>query len=167
MEDEEFDQSKPAPALMSSGIDETLLEWAENIGLMHSRRNEGAVFTRIAEDVFVISIRGAQPLHHDRHLNGMEDANGFSQDTWNVVASSEPTSQKLLCEVGQDVFTTIDLKCGRGFYFNTFNRHAVSRQRPDDVVVLVQVDGYGPQEGPAALKRISEILRDRPEPVRV
>lgn len=149
MDEDEYDSTRPAPIeapglLALEGED---CDWVEAIGLnsLQYRANEGAIFTRIDENVFIIAVRGAQPLHHDRHLDDMEDAKGFSQDTWNFVASPSE-GQFLLLEIDEQVYETFALDGPTMIYFNTYNRHALSRKSANDNVVLLQADGFGPDQ---------------------
>ena len=165
-DDDQHDPTRPEPigSALDGRIDEDDLEWASHVGLSSMRRiNEGAEFVRLAEDVFVITVRGAQPVHHDRHVslipNG--EARGFSEHTWNVVA--EPSDgQQLLCEFVQDGYAGFALDRDALVYMNTTNRHALSRRSPHDVVVIVQVDGYGPDDEEAAVARLAAVLAARP-----
>jgi hypothetical protein len=166
---DEFDADRPTAFDdgLPEGIDAEDLEWASYHGLSRMMRSrEGATFLRLSSDVFIISVLGAQPLHHDRHIAMEDDLQGFSEHTWNIVA--EPSSgQMLLCEVGDGMFEHFPLTTSACIYMNTSNRHALSRRDPNDVVVIVQVDGYGPDDRDAAVARIREVLAARPAPTRV
>lgn len=143
------------------------LRWAAGIGLGSMRKHfEGADFRRLADDVFVISVNGGQYLHEDRHLADMSDAGGFSEHTWNLVVY-ESDEQLLLCEVGDGVFEHFEMRFEAFVYMNTVNRHMVSRKSPAARLVIVQVDGYGPEDRDAAIERIRIVLASRPEPRRV
>jgi hypothetical protein len=162
LEDDEHDSTRPFPVEVEVEIDPEDADWAAHLGLSYMPRSrEGADFVRLAPDIFIIPVRGGQILHHDRHLASMEDTAGFSEHTWNLVVEGSE-DQLLLVEVDHNLFEHLDLTHGRFIYFNTMNRHLVSRKSPNDTVVLVQVDGFGPDEGKAALERITTVLAGRP-----
>jgi len=98
-----------------------------------------------------------------------DQAAGFSEHTWNlVVLGGEGTEAgSLMLEVGDQTFRTHPLTPGAFIYFDTVNRHAVAPRDPGDLVVIVQVDGYGPDEGAAAQARLREVMAARPDPIRV
>lgn len=163
-EDDEFDASQPASFMSEAGalVDGDDLEWAAWTGLRHLiRTREGATFLRLAEDVFVIGVMGGQPLHHDRDVTGGDDPL-LSPHTWNVVAEGSG-AQMLLCEVLERTYEHFPLERGSWIYLNTSNMHAVSRTASDAETVLVQVVGYGPGDGPAAMRRVAEVLAARPD----
>lgn len=165
--DERFDPKRPLPVQHEREIDPDDAEWAAHVVLTHLiTSREGATFIRFSEDVFGIGVYGGQILHHDRHLADMANAAGFSEHTWNLAVEGGE-SQQLLLEVGEDLFTSLPLAPGSFTYMNTANRHAVTRTSPNDTVVLVQVDGFGPDEDDLAFDRIAQVLASRPDPVRV
>lgn len=168
IDEDQFDPTRPVAydEGLAEPIDGEDLEWAAWTGLRSMRRfNEGAVFLRLAEDVYLITVMGAQPMHHDRHVVD-EPFAGFSEHTWNIIA--EPSDdQLLLCEVAECVYEHFPLTRDAFIYMNTSNRHAVTRRSPDSTVVLVQVDGYGPDEPERALARLREVLAARPAPSEV
>jgi len=132
-----------------------MIEWAEQVGLMNIiRSREGANFVRKG-DAWIIPVTGGQPLHHDRHIADVQDESTgkpLSHDTWNLVVSGEG-SQMLLCETAQDMFVHFPLHRGAMIYLNTANRHLVSRTNKD-VCVLLQVQGYGPNQQIEALEEM-------------
>lgn len=166
---DEFDASRPVAFDdgLPEGLDAEDLEWASYQGLTRMiQTREGATFLRLSEDVFIISVMGGQPLHHDRHIAMEEDLNGFSEHTWNIVA--EPSDgQFLLCEVADGMFEHFALTMNACVYMNTTSRHALSRRDPNDQVVIVQVDGYGPDQRDEAVARLRQVLAARPTPTRV
>jgi hypothetical protein len=167
LESEDFDTSRPRPVAHTVEVDGPNADWATFHGYQHiPYSREGAEFLRLAQDVFVIPVRGAQPLHHDRHLADMADQAGFSEHTWNLVVEGCP-DQMLVLEVEQDVFEHFPLQAGELIYFNTVNRHMVTRKDPMNVSIIVQVDGFGPNDGLAALARINEVLASRPRAFQV
>lgn len=171
LEDDQWDASRPLPVEYSADVSDGDCRWAAGIGWRHARSNEGATFVRIAEDVFVIPVRGAQPLHHDRHLATIPDeqAAGFSEHTWNLVVSGNEATDAavLMLEVGDQTFRSYPLVPGTLVYMCTVNRHAVAPRDPGDLTVILQVDGYGPGEGDLALERLRQVLAARPDPVRI
>lgn len=157
MDPDSFDPSRPSPVCLdgTSILNDEEMNWASYVAYnRHNKLYEGAQFFRIDPTVFIISVRGGQPLHDDRHLDDMPDTNGYSHDTWNLVI--EPSdAQQLLLEVADGMFEHFPLDGQQFIYMNTFNRHAVTRKSPEDFVVLVQVDGFGPdqvEEAIAALR---------------
>lgn len=125
----------------------------------HQRANEGASFLKVAPDVELIVVRGAQPLHHDRHMSGVLVNGRRAEHTWNYVLESDE-DQLLLVETAQDCFTHITLEQGVFAYFNTLNRHLVSRSNPMAQIVIAQVIGYSPNESEMAAERLREVLAD-------
>ena len=165
LDDDQFDEAQPKSSVWNvpSGIigsDDQ--EWASYIGLLHlNTRREGASFIRLSDNVFIIGCYGAQYLHHDRHLREMDDKAGFSHHTWNLVV--EPSdSQLLLTEDGDGIFTHHRLdRTDQMIYMNTFNRHMVSRTDPGGTVILVQVDGIGPEHPEQAFAAIAAACANR------
>src|SRR3546814_12872363 len=104
---------------------------------------EGASFARLAKDVFLIPVFGGQFLHHDRHLSTIskDEAGGFSEHTWNLVAEGSD-DQMLVLEVSEKMFEHFTLERGAFIYMNTMNLHMISRKSPNNVVVIVQVEGF-------------------------
>lgn len=171
LEDDQWDPTRPPPREEWASVDDDDCRWSASVGWHFARSNEGATFVRLSEDVFVIPVRGAQPLHHDRHLAEIPDeqAAGFSEHTWNlVVLGGEGTdASSLMLEVGDQTFRSYPLTPGAFIYFDTVNRHAVAPRDPGDLMVIVQVDGYGPDEGELAQARLRQVMAARPDPVRV
>lgn len=171
LDDDQWDASRPAPVEDWASTEGDDCEWAASIGWRFARTNEGATFVRIAPDVFIIPVRGAQPLHHDRHLAEIPDEQsaGFSEHTWNlVVLAPEGTdAASLMLEVGDQTFRSYPLVPGAFVYMNTVNRHAVAPRDPGDLTVIVQVDGYGPDQAREAEARLREVLSIRPEAKRI
>ena len=169
LENDEFDPSRPTAfeACLEGEIDSDATSWATNAAWRFARTDiEGAAFARIAEDVFLIPVRGAQPLHHDRHLGSVAEDVGVSEHTWNLVVSGTE-SQMLISEVGHDVFEHFPMSPGVLVYMNTVLRHMVTRRDPTDLCTIVQVCGYGPDERDGAVARIAEVLAARPSAVRL
>jgi hypothetical protein len=161
---------RPAPvedALRDGEVDPDDVEWAAMLGLRRmATSREGATFVRISQDVFVIAVSGGQYLHDDRHLADMsgEMAEGLNEHSWYIVA--EPSEgQMLLVEVAEGIYEHLPFEASGLLYMNTVNRHLVSRRGATDVVVLVQVSGYGPDERDAAVARLAEVLAARPDVV--
>lgn len=161
---------RPAPVedtLRDGEIDPDDIEWAAMLGLRRmTTSREGATFVRISQDVFVIAVFGGQYLHDDRHLADMsgETAEGLNEHSWYIVA--EPSQgQMLLVEVANGIYEHLPFETSGLLYMNTVNRHLVSRRSASDVVVLVQVSGYGPDERDAAVARLAEVLAARPDVV--
>lgn len=159
VDDDEFDTAQPKSkvcGLPSSPICSEDRDWASYIGLLHlNTRREGATFVKIADNVFIIGCYGAQYLHHDRHLQDMDDQKGFSHHTWNLVV--EPSDhQMLLTEDDDGIFTHHRLnREDQLIYMNTFNRHMISRTDPFSTVVIVQVDGIPPDRPEDALAALA------------
>ncbi|AXK44095.1 hypothetical protein [Erythrobacter aureus] len=167
LEDDEFDPSRPAPVeLLVRNIDPEDKEWATHHGLSKMRRaNEGASFLAVTPDVQIISVRGAQPLHHDRHI-AWADLPYSSEHTWNLVV--EPSDgQMLVLETSKENFEHFRLVEDAFIYFNTSNGHMVTRKQEGDQVVIAQVQGFGPHEAEAALTRLKAVLSARPTPTPV
>lgn len=171
LEYDQWDQTRPAPVEDWSDVDTDDHRWAAQIGVRNAREIQGATFLRLAEDVFVIPVRGAQPLHHDRHLADIpnESAGGFNEHTWNMVVHAREgvDAPSLMLEVDQEEFQHFPLTPGAFIYMNTVNRHAVAPRNKIDLAIIVQVDGYGPEERDEAEKRIMEVLSLRPAYSRV
>lgn len=161
---------RPAPvqdALRDGEIEPDDVEWAAMLGLRRmTTSREGATFVRISQDVFVIAVSGGQYLHDDRHLADLpvETAEGLNEHSWYLVA--EPSEgQMLIVEVANGIYEHLPFHPSGLLYMNTVNRHLVSRRSASDVVVLVQVSGYGPDERDAAVARLAEVLAARPDVV--
>lgn len=171
LEYDEWDPSRPEPVESWADVSDDDCRWASSIGWRYARHNEGAVFVRLSQDVFVIPVRGAQPLHHDRHLADIPDdqAAGFSEHTWNlVVMAPEGTdAASFMLEVGEQTYRNYPLTPGALIYANILNRHAVAPRDPGDLTVIIQVDGFGPEDGDKAEARLREVMALRPEPVRI
>ncbi len=167
LEDGEFDSSRPAPVeMLAHGVDPDAKDWATHHGLAKMRyASEGATFLSVTPDVEIISVRGAQPLHHDRHI-AWADLPYVSEHTWNLVV--EPSEgQMLVLETAHETFEHFRLAEDAFIYFNTSNRHMLTRKDERDQVVIVQVQGFGPDEAAAALDRIKAVLAARPSPTAV
>lgn len=168
-EDYVYDE-RPHPledCVVDGEIDRSDVHWASSLGLSRAiRTREGATFTRIAEDVYVISVAGGQYLHDDRHLADMsgDDAIGLNEHSWYLVALPSP-DQMLLVEVANGIYEHLPFQQDGLLYMNTVNRHLVSRRDASDMVVLVQVSGYGPEERDLAVERLREVLASRPDPI--
>lgn len=164
MDEDDFDSSRPTPVEVPGllVLEDDDLDWVENIGLrsLSDRWTEGAVFTRIDAQVFIIAVRGSQILHEDRHLDDMDDPKGFSHHTWNFVASPSD-GQFLLLEVADRVFETYALNGPSMIYMNTYNRHALTRKSANDNVVLLQADGFGPDQMDDAMAAMREAVAKR------
>lgn len=168
MDDDQFDHARPLPRMLriADALGDDDLEWCEHHATRAMRHVEGATFLRLASDVFLITVRGAQPLHHDRHLESIEDAAGFSEHTWNLVVVGS-SDQQLALEVDQDVFEPFALTQGSLIYMNTANRHMVMRGDPEATTALLQVDGIGPDDADAAIARLREVVKSRPGITRI
>ena len=147
--------------------DEEIMDWVEYKGLTGERRyNEGAIFLALGNnDAHIIAVHGAQVIHHDRHIDDLnvEGSNQHSNKTWNLVVSGDG-EQMLLSEVAQDQFIHFPLKRGKMIYLETVNRHLVSRESPDDVCVMLQVQGFGPDQQDEAYERMIEVYnQERPQ----
>lgn len=157
-EHDEYDEAAPASCTAQIGseiLSDDDREWAEWLCMGHLNMNrEGASFLRIADNVFIIGVYGGQLIHHDRHLEYLQTTKGFSDHTWNVVALPSP-GQMLLTEDRDRIFRHHRLDdLGAMIYMNTRHHHLVSREQGDEISILVQVDGYGPEEHEQALAAI-------------
>lgn len=171
LNDEYVHDDRPAPiqdCVVDGEIDVDDVAWAAALGWRHMiTSREGATFVRLSQDVFVIAVRGGQFLHDDRHLMDItgKAAEGANEHSWYLVA--QPSDQQmLLAEVAPDVYEHLPFEVDGLLYMNTVNRHLVSRRSPRDVVVLVQVSGYGPEERDEAVARLRDVLAARPDVVR-
>lgn len=168
--DEYVYDERPGPvqdSINEGEIDPDDIAWATMLGLKYARRtNEGATFTRIAPDVFVISVTGGQYLHDDRHLADIpdEEAVGLNEHSWYLVARPSE-DQMLLVEVANGIYEHLPFEEDGLLYMNTVNRHMVSRRDPADRVVLVQVCGYRPEQRDDAVERIRDVLAARPDAI--
>lgn len=158
------DRGLPVGDALRGEIDEEDLELQVHQGfarLMTTR--EGATFARLAHDVFLIPVIGGQCLHHDRHLASMpeHEKEGFSEHTWNLVAEGSD-DQMLILEVADKMFEHFTLDRGAFIYMNTMNLHMISRKSPKDVTVIVQVAGFNSAQRDEAMKRLAEVLLERP-----
>ena len=128
-----------------------MMEWAAQRGrkeLITTR--EGACFTSCHwKDLWLISLYGGQPIHHDRHMS--ENGTPENQHTW-ILVCSRNQGQMLITEIAPDIFTHIPLEKGTLIYLNTTNRHLVSRLQGNEVSVMLQVQGFDDQEGMEALE---------------
>src|SRR3546814_18193994 len=79
----------------------------------------------------------------DLHLSTIskDEAGGFSEHTWNLVAEGSD-DQMLVLEVSEKMFEHFTLERGAFIYMNTMNLHMISRKSPNNVVVIVQVEGF-------------------------
>lgn len=166
-EDYAYDE-RPAPiedCIRTGEVDEADMEWASAKGLMHAiATREGATFLRISEDVFIIAVIGGQYLHDDRHLADIpaDKAVGLNEHSWYLVV--EPSDdQMLLVEVKEGIYEHMPFRENGLLYMDTVNRHLVSRRSPRDMVVLVQVSGYGQDQRGEAVERIRQVLAARPD----
>lgn len=160
MEDDDYYEYRAAPDSEIAGnvFDEEqypdlekAMNWAEAIGskAMITTR-EGATFL-FKGKLSIIALYGGQPIHHDRHMMQYgEDKN----HTWNIICSGGE-NQILLTEVKQDIFNHITMRKGSIIYLNTINRHLVSRKEGHENCVMLQIDGYGPDEKELALAEIA------------
>lgn len=159
---------RPGPvqdSIMEGEIDAADMDWAAMMGSTRGRRAvEGATFIRIAPDVFVIGVEGGQFLHDDRHLVDIPDeqAVGLNEHSWYLVVRPS-ADQMLLVEVKEGVYEHMPFEDQGLLYMNTVNRHLVSRRDPSDLVVLVQVSGYGPDQRDEAVERLRDVLAARPD----
>ena len=130
-----------------------MLEWAENEGMRRLiNTREGATFVQYGK-IWLIALYGGQPIHHDRHMSDLEDG---SQDTWNIVARGNP-DQMLVTEVAQDIFNHIPLEKRSAIYLNTTNRHLVTRTHGNEVSILLQIHGYGPEQRAEAMHEMYRV----------
>ena len=158
--DEEYAYEPCSDSYASHNAGEELadmMEWAENEGLRRLiTTREGANFVQYGE-LWLIALYGGQPIHHDRHISEMENG---SHDTWNVVCSGEG-DQLLVTEVAQDMFNHMPLTSGSGIYLNTTNRHLVSRNEGAEICVMLQIQGYGPDDREEALNAMVKEWRQQ------
>jgi hypothetical protein len=168
--DEYVYDERPDPvqdSIIEGEVDPADIAWAEMVGTRNAHRtNEGAVFTRIAPDVFIISVTGGQYLHDDRHLADIpvDQAVGLNEHSWYLVARPSE-DQMLLVEVANGIYEHLPFEEDGLLYMNTVNRHMVSRRDPADRVVLVQVCGYRPEQRDDAVERIRDVLAARPDAI--
>jgi hypothetical protein len=167
-EDYGYDE-RPAPVetrIDDGEVDAADIEWAAAKALCAAREREGANFIRLAPDVYVISVRGGQYLHDDRHLADIPEASaaGLNEHSWYLVVEPSET-QMLLVEVADGIYEHLPFERDGLLYMNTVNRHMVSRRSPHDHVVLVQVCGYEPHQRDEAVARIRDVLAARPHPI--
>ena len=167
--DEEYDaflpdRGLPIADVLRGEIDDEDLDLQAHQALMRMiTTREGATFLRLAHDVFVIPVLGGQYLHHDRHLANLpaDEKGGFSEHTWNLVVEGSG-DQMLLLEVETKMYEHFALERGAFIYMNTMNHHMISRKSANDVVVIVQVEGFDNTQRNQAIERLAEVLRERP-----
>lgn len=166
--DGDFDSSRPAPLSRNHQIlSYEDVDWAFHLackGMITSR--EGATFIRLAPDVFLIAVYGGQFLHDDRHLAYLNGEHGASEHTWNYVVDGDGT-QFLICEVARDIFEHFPMVAGEMIYFNTVNRHAVTRKTATDICVIAQICGFNADEQDQAIARLKAVIAARPTPMPV
>lgn len=141
------EESRLDRVLSPEGDVADMIDWASDAGyraMIPTR--EGANFVD-HDGLWLIALEGGQPIHHDRHMTELEAG---SNHTWNLVCGGDGT-QILATEVARDIFNGIPLVEGSLIYLNTTNRHLVTRNDRTDRSVLLQVQGFGPEEGQAAL----------------
>lgn len=149
--DEEYAYEPSADSFASHNATDDLsemMEWAEIEG--HRRlitTREGAHFIQYGE-LWIIALYGGQPIHHDRHISEMEEG---SHDTWNIVCSGEG-DQILVTEIAQDMFNHMPMTSGSVIYLNTTNRHLVSRSNGTEISIMLQIQGYGPDQREQAIE---------------
>lgn len=159
MEDDDYYEYRAAPDSEIAGnvFDEKqypelerAMEWARIKGTkaMITTR-EGATFL-LRGKLSIIALYGGQPIHNDRH---MMQYVGEKNHTWNIICSGGE-NQILLTEVKQDIFSHITMRRGSIIYLNTTNRHLVSRKEGHESCVMLQIDGFGPDEKELALAEI-------------
>lgn len=157
-------RGQPVGDHLNGEIDDEDLDLQAHAGLMRMiTTREGATFARLASDVFLIPVYGGQYLHHDRHLASLppEEKGGFSEHTWNLVVEASG-DQLLLLEVDTKMFEHFSLERGAFIYMNTMNHHMISRKSANDVVVIVQVEGFDNTQRDEAMARLAEVLREKP-----
>ena len=168
--DEYAYDDRPSPvedSIIEGEIDADDMQWAAMMGHGRGQRPvEGATFTRIAPDVFVSSMQGGQFLHEDRHLIDIpaDQAAGLNEHSWYLIVRPSE-DQMLLVEVKAGIYEHLPFREDGLLYMNTVNRHLVSRRDPSDMVVLVQVCGYTPDQRDEAVERIRNVLAARPDPI--
>lgn len=169
IEDDEYDPTRPAPSysIEVDALDGDGYDWCSYAASKAIRKVvEGASFLRLTTDAFLITVRGGQYLHHDRHLETMADTNGFSQHTWNLVVEASE-EQMLVVEDGEGMFRHFALELGALVYFSTYNRHMLTRTNPDAMVIILQIDGIGPDGREDAIARMRDVVAERPNPTQV
>ena len=119
---------------------------------------EGAAFLDIGGDVWILGLRGAQFLHNDRHM--VDKAPGNGGHTWTAVIDADHAEapQTLVVMASASAWAQTPLDVGRLVYFNTYQPHLVARGDADDVSVMVQVGGIGPDEPERALAAMAEAV---------
>ena len=163
-ESDEFLEDAPistAITLAEAALSEDDREWVDWLCMRYLNMNrEGATFLRLASNVFIIGIYGGQLIHHDRHLE-MLPTEGFSAHTWNVIATPSE-GQMLLTEDKDRIFRHHRLdQLEDMIYMNTQHHHLVSREKGDEISILVQADGYGPDQHEEAIKAIRDACAAR------
>ena len=163
LDDDAWDSSRHPPVLIDNlaiAIDD--LDWAFATATyqMSNRTCEGATFLRLAHDVFLVVVRGGQFLHADRHLTDI-DGGGFSEHCWNYVIDAN--DQQLVVEVDTGVFEHFPLTPQAFVYFNSMNRHLVTRKCPHALCIIAQVDGYAGDQPALAAARLRYVLATRPK----
>jgi hypothetical protein len=169
---EETDHVPGLPFSRAVGFDPEAwegVEWARAIGLEACWRRphdvEGASFVDVGERCWILGMKGAQPLHSDRHmLRVAPDQQGHC---WNAVVEADG-DQMLLVKETLHGYRHHPLRVGALVYFNTYQPHLVSRDGAQDSCVIVQVGGIGPDNPEsavaamrAALERRTVVRRDR------
>lgn len=110
----------------------------------------------LGEDCWIVGMKGAQPLHSDRHC--LEVCPEKQGHCWNAVIDVDG-DQMLLVRDGEDAYRHHRLEVGALIYFNVYQPHLVSRSDPQDRCVIVQVGGIGPDEQERAIEAMGRALQ--------
>lgn len=116
---------------------------------------EGATFVDLGDDCWILGMKGAQPLHSDRH--GIDIYPEKMGHCWNAVIDADG-DQMLLVRETEDAYRHHRLEIGTLVYFNVYQPHLVSRSDPQDRCVIVQVGGIGPDEPERALEEMGRAI---------
>ena len=116
---------------------------------------EGGWFVDLGEDCWILGMKGAQPLHSDRH--GIDVYPEKMGHCWNAVIDVDG-DQMLLVRETEDAYRHHRLEVGALIYFNVYQPHLVSRHDPQDRCVIVQVGGVGPDEPERAVELMGRAI---------
>ena len=156
LDEYEYDDTQPPSRTGSIVEDDELLDWIGYHGLQRMRLfGEGATFNPI-DKAWLVTVTGAQYLHHDRHVDNIED---ISAHTWNLIAHVDG-DQMLLCENGHLQFEHFEFIRGQMIYLNTTNLHMVSRKDPSSTMIMMQVSHLGPDDEQEAIAYIKKVHAD-------
>ena len=138
------------------------VEWARHEGIKSTYNRpheiEGAWFIPLGDECWIVSVKGAQFLHSDRHMATLRPEQ--QGHCWNAVIEADG-DQMLLVRESESAYRHHRLNVGSLIYFNTYQAHLVSRSDPQDRCVIVQIGGVPPDQPEVAVARMRAAVAKR------